>query len=145
MLPYWDNKALPIAYLPNYTIIIKHSLGNWFPLSDVICDEKSKWSEFGKRRIRTRVDRIICYIHEHYSLRHKLLQMQFNTFQQDERDMSVFSFCFDFFSWNTTLLETTFLLKIFQYFFSNHNYFILFFFFFFFFRNCLVLILFHIF
>ncbi len=122
MLPYWDNKALPIAYLPNYTIIIKHSLGNWFPLSDVICDEKSKWSEFGKRRIRTRVDRIICYIHEHYSLRHKLLQMQFNTVQQDERDMSVFSFCFDFFFLKQVYSQSTILFLTFYFKFFTQNF-----------------------
>ncbi len=38
-----------------------------FHFPDMICDEKRKKSEFGKRRIWSMVDGIICYIHVHYS------------------------------------------------------------------------------
>ncbi len=47
-----------------------------------------KKGEFGKRRIRTLVDRIISFIHECYSLRTVQLQMQFYTVQRDQMNIT---------------------------------------------------------
>ncbi len=47
-----------------------------------------KKGEFGKRRIRTLVDRIVSHIHECYSLRTVQLQIQFYTVQRDQMNIT---------------------------------------------------------
>ncbi len=74
MPPYWDNKALPTPTLtlPDtfifYFLIISFISIENKCLSDAMWDLKRNKKKFGKRRARTRVDRVKK--HAPYHLRH---------------------------------------------------------------------------